>query len=652
MADNDEYEDEFPMEVTATNLPVPVAKDNFRPATHSLPKLMIREALSAEDAMKLRRDRTTCLIILAPTSAWVEPLMRGAKQLGEWQFAHAAGEAPRRNMRDVVAEQATFAMARGGRIVGVAQNLAHLPPAMVTSADIILKIPAPTDELLRATIKAATGRFPRTMPKGISDGLDYSDICGAIRCGSSAKSCVERLAAAAGSKVKSNPALADVPRLEDMHGYGEAMVWGKALIADLEAWRAGKLEFSAIQRTAVLASPPGLGKTTFARALAKSCNLPFFASSVSSWFANSPGYLDSVIKQIDAVFAEAAAKGVAVLLLDEIEGLPSRSSPDRHASWWTPVIGHMLLTLDSASSGVSSKLIIIGATNHVEKLDPALVRPGRLSKIIHIAPPDAVGLEGILRQHLAGDLLDEDLGLIAQLGVGASGADVTGWIKSARGLARQQNRPLQLGDLLAQVAPPEKRSLSLVRRVSVHEAAHAVVTHILGGTVTSVTMIGRRPGEGGRMTSSFQTGDATSRQDIENAVVALLAGRASEQALVGNISAGAGGDEASDLGQATHLLAMMRLALGLGDHLIHRASPSEVKQLLALDPALAQTVEADLQRAYSIALHLVRANALLVDAVAKALVKHRQLSGEQVAAMCKHYGTISGSRYVGGVDCH
>jgi cell division protease FtsH len=648
MAENDDYEDHLPMEVTSSPLPIPATKDNFRPATHSLPKLMIREALTAENAMKLRRDRTTCLIILAPTSAWVEPLMRGAKQLGEWQFAHAAGEAPRRNMRDVAAEQATFAMARGGRIVGIAQNLAHLPPAMVTSADIVLKIPAPSDELLREAIKAATGRLPRTMPKGISDGLEYSDICGAIRCGSSAKACVDRLVAAAASKVKSNPALADVPRLEDMHGYGEAMVWGKALIADLEAWRVGTLDFSALQRTAVLASPPGLGKTTFARALAKSCNLPFFASSVSSWFANSAGYLDSVIKQIDAVFAEAAAKGPAILLLDEIEGLPSRSSLDRHASWWTPVIGHMLLTLDSASSGVSSKLIIIGATNHVEKLDPALVRPGRLSKIIHIAPPDAAGLEGILRQHLGRDLADENLELIAQLGLGASGADVTGWVKGARGLARQYNRPLQLNDLFAQVAPPEKRSLSLIRRVSVHEAAHAVATHILGGTVTSVTMIGRRPGEGGRMTSSFQTGDATSRQDIENAVVALLAGRASEQALVGTISAGAGGDEASDLGQATHLLAMMRLAWGLGDHLIHRASPSEVKQLLTLDPALARAVEADLQRAYSIALHLVRANALLIDAVAKALVKHRQLSGEQVAAICKHFGTISGSRYVGG----
>ncbi|WP_131798209.1 AAA family ATPase, partial [Devosia elaeis] len=360
--------------------------------------------------------------------------MRAAKRLGEWKFAHAVSEPPRKSTHGMTtSDQAVFVMANGGRIIGVTQNLHYLPKAMTASADIRIKIDHPDDELLRQAIKMATGRYPRSMPAGVSHGLDYSDICGAIRTGSSAKACIERLVAASKAKSEAAPGLEDVPPVEELFGYGDELEgWAKALISDLGAWRAGKLEFSAIQRTAVLASEPGLGKTTFVRSLAKSAGVPFFPTSVSQWFANSPGYLDSIIKQIDQAFAEAAAVAPAILFLDEIESIPNRATLDHRADWWVPVVGHMLLKLDSATSADSAKLIVIGATNHPDRLDAALVRPGRLSKIIHIEKPGAEALEGIIRQHLGKDLPDADLAVVAKLGVGASGAHVHDWVKSAR----------------------------------------------------------------------------------------------------------------------------------------------------------------------------------------------------------------------------
>jgi cell division protease FtsH len=651
MANNDDYdfvEDE--MEAIETEVLQP--KTSHRAATHTLPELMISLALTPEQVARLRRDRTTCMVIEAPSAEWVDPLLRAAKRLGEWKFFHAASEPPRKtyNNGTTASDQAIFAMAAGGRILGVSQNLNYLPRAMTGSADIHLKIDHPDDEILRQAIKMATGRAPRNMPAGVSHGLDYSDICGAIRTGSTAKVCVERLVASSKAKSKAAPGLDDVPPVEELFGYGQELEgWAKALITDLNAWRAGKLDFSAIQRTAVLASEPGLGKTTFARSLAKSAGIPFFPTSVSQWFANSPGYLDSIIKQIDELFAAAAAVAPACIFLDEIEGIPSRDNADRHSSWWIPVVGHMLLKLDSATSGDSSKLIVIGATNHPSKLDPALVRSGRLNRIIHIEKPDANALEGIIRQHLGSDLPDADLKVLAKLGLGASGADVHDWVKSARLVARQQNRSIALHDLFEQVAPPETRPPGLVRRIAVHEAAHAVVSHVLmPGSVDAVTTIGRKPSEGGSTTMSLVAEDAVARHDIEHRAMVLLAGRCGEEVLLNSVSSGAGGGETSDLAQATYMLALVHTSLGLGDRLLHRSSPQEVRQLLTLDLALVKTVEADLQRLYAASLEIVRDNASVVEAVADALVKQRHLTGEQFVAICRRAQRAGTVKLLGG----
>jgi cell division protease FtsH len=634
MADNDDFFDDV-AEINAMDM-VPVG--GTRSVTSTLPQMMIRLALTPEHTNMLRRDRTTCMVIQAPSADWVEPLTRAAKILGEWKFVHSARQPDKSKVGpDVTATQAIYALSNGGRTLGVSQNpAACLSKALTGSADIYLKIENPDDELLREAIKTATGGYPRSFPAGISAGLDYIDICSSIRVGSTAKACVERLQAAGKSGTTMvDTSLADVPDLHQLEGYGAAKEWGEALLTDLAAWRAGKLDFASISRTLVMASEPGLGKTTFARSLAKTAGLPFFATSVSKWFADGPGYLDSVIKQIDQLFDAASQVAPAIILIDELEGIPSRANLKDRGDWWIPVVGHMLLKLDSAVSSISSKLIIIGATNHPEKLDAALVRPGRLSNIIYIGKPDAAALEAILRQHLAGDLAGVDLRLVATLGHGSTGADATGWVKSARRVARQQGRDMILQDLMQQVAPPETRPPKYVQRVAVHEAAHAVISHlVMPGSVAAVSIVGRPGVEGGHTAMRLNFSGTASRQDLENTVLISLAGRCGEQVIMGSVTGGAGGSDDSDLGQSTHLLAAMHTSLGLGDRLLYRVDPKEVRQLLAVDPNLANTVEADLQRLYAAGIKMVEQHADLVRTVAAALLKHRHLSGEQFLAVC------------------
>lgn len=650
MADNDDdYEDNTVNVVSGISSSKMGRKALRVSATELIPELMIRRALSPAQARKLRRDSTTAVVILAPDPAWVAPLAKAAKRLGDWMFVHEASTPPRKQSHpDTTSQQAVYAMAQGGRTLGVSHNLDYLPAAMTATADILLKIEAPDDAMLIEAIKACTGRTPLKVPEGISMDLEYADICGAIRNGSSAKACVDRLMIARKRKSRDIAGLPAVPFVEELHGYGLAMDWATALIADLEAWRGGTLNFAAIDRTVVLASAPGLGKTTFARSLAKSAKLPIFATSVSSWFANSPGYLDSIIKQIDQVFDEAAAVAPAIVFLDEIESIPNRATLDHRSDWWTPVVGHMLLKLDSAASADTSKLIIIGATNHPEKLDAALVRPGRLSRIIRIGNPDAEALTGIMRQHLGADLSNADLKTVSTLAVGNSGAQVADWVKAARRVARHAARPMELEDLISQIIPPETRPADLVRRIAVHEAAHAVVSRVLeANSVESVSIVSRDPSEGGYTSTTWGTKGLLVRSEIEAAVTVCLAGRCGEQVLLGAVSNGAGGAPNSDLARATSLLAAIHASLGLGEQLLHRSPPQTVVDLLNADYGLSALVESELQRLYAKAISIIELNVQMVDAVAEALIKHRHLTRGQFASICADYERVDISRIAG-----
>lgn len=593
-------------------------------ALHLFPQLMLELALGKSGRARLSDTDSFCLAIETRTDDWVDPISNYLRRQGTWDKVvdKTADQARRRD--DVTGPHVLRVLAQGGRVAGIASRFGYLPESMVTAADIKVELPQITTKIIETAIRRMTRRRVKVPPEVAR--LGFSDLVACMRAGDSAAAIVSRLERAA-SAIKSITPIGDnVPHIRDLHGYGAAKTWGLELVEDVEAWRRGEIEFSDIaSRNCVLTSAPGLGKTTFAKSLARSLGMPLVATSVGAWFANSPGHLDSVIKEIDRVFGAAAAAAPACLLLDELDGVPDRGRLSGHNfDWWVPVITHLLTTLDSAVSGVADKVIVIGATNHGDRLDSALIRPGRLDRLIHIGPPDAEALIGILRQHLGADLAGEDLADAANLAFGATGAHVVAWVRAARRTARTARRPMRMSDLIDVIAPADDRDAELLERIAAHEAGHAVCAYSTGlGAVLSVSII--ENGNAGGVTVIDFDGHTPTREMMEKTVVQMLAGRAAEEILLGEAGPGSGGSASSDLARATRTLGMLHLGTGLGEQMIFRADAEGIPGLLAVNERAAQAVEADLRRHYGKALELIRENAVLVRAVADALLARRHL---------------------------
>lgn len=546
-------------------------------------------------------------------------------------------------------------LSRRGSVLGISTAPEmYLPSALVAAVDVRVRIEAPSNRIVAHVIRKATGRRPRRLPPNAAAGLDYGEICACIRIGSTPSECVRRLASAVRAKLGSTNGQGDVPDLSELSGYeGGAMDWAQNLVRDLDAWRAGKLEWSDVSRTATFTGPPGVGKSSFIRSIAKSAGVPVVTTSVSSWFTGgSNGYLDGVLRSFEQAIAQAAAQAPCILFMDEADALPSRNSiSNRGRDWWLPVINGVLLALDSTTSGLASKLIVIGATNDASRLDPALVRPGRLHPVIEIRPPSTEALAGIIRQHLGPeDLPGVDVSGVARLGAGGTGADATAWVRDARRVAHEAGRPMILADLADRVAPPDNRTEEEVNLCARHEAAHATACQVLGvGAVKEVTIL-LKAGSAGSMTSRVARREIMTRADIENLVIVSLAGRA-QDALAGAPNTGAGGEAHSDLAAATAYILLAHTSFGLGGTLTYIASREEAWDQLRRDPGLRGRVEADLTEIYAKAVAFVGDHQPAIEAIAQRLLVDRILSGDEVRRIIAEK-TMSAMAAIGpgGVD--
>ncbi len=276
-------------------------------------------------------------------------------------------------------------------------------------------------------------------------------------------------------------------------------------------------------------------------------------------------------------------------------------------------------------------VIVIGATNRLQDIHPALLRPSRLERAIYVGPPDQTGTERILRHHLADDLAGIDLSMLAALNVArqATGAVIEEQVRAARRAARRAKRPMSLDDLRGQVADEDHRSPEMLYRSAVHEAGHALAGLLLEtGALKSVSLY-RIGGASGLTHFEDSTNVLITRTGFERLIMRLLGGRAAEEIVLGEASQGAGGSEESDLGLATSLATALHASVGLGDSLIYRASPSDAPKLLE-DPLFRRQVDATLGDLYARTLDLVRSHKAVLLSIAGALLGRRFLTDPEV----------------------
>lgn len=309
-----------------------------------------------------------------------------------------------------------------------------------------------------------------------------------------------------------------------------------------------------IPKGALLIGPPGTGKTLLARAVANEANVPFIQCSGSSFIEMFVGL---GAKRVREVFDNARKIQPCILFIDEIDaiGKARSSNPVSNNGEYDQTINQLLTEMDGFD--VNSQVIVLGATNRLDILDNALLRPGRFDRKIMIELPNSKGRERILKVHSRNKQFDESVNFeyIASQTRGFSGADLENFINEcAISAVREGNgkiNSLIMEDVYQRVVIGAKSSTTysyeLKKRVAYHEAGHALIGVIMPNfdTLRKVSIISR--GNAGGVTFFQHESDSNilpTKQYMESYISMLLAGHAVEEIIYGknNTSTGASND--------------------------------------------------------------------------------------------------------------
>lgn len=604
--------------------------------------IVVAATFEAAVPKKLRRrlahGRTLAVTVVVPTADWVAPVAAYAKSAfgDQWCFQTRLGSDRKQNA-SVGNDEVARDLSRGRCVMGIAADAKLLPSALAAAADIAIRLDPPSPAALRKAIARFTRRSPGELAAGTAAGLDLHAVVAAFRPGTGAPAIVRRLEASAAA---GRDAAERLPDLATAIEFGAARIWGLNLARDISDFSKNLIPWSALDRGICLHSPAGYGKSWYPKVLSKACGgIPLVSTSVGSWFAESPGFLDSVVKKQREAYQSAASAAaasplrVALLHIDEIDAIPNRASlSERNREWWNVLVSDALNLMDStlsARADSDAHIIICGSTNAIDRVDPALLRPGRLEKIIEIKPPDLAGTINILKFHLNGEVGGDLTGVGAML-QGSTAAEIMHAVRTARRAARHAGRDLTVQDLERAALPIETIPQARLFRMAVHESAHAVAAMVLGiGTVRQV-VLRERGGTGGQTVVDFFDRDLVTRADIEDRVVASLAAREAERSLTGTLSVGSGGAWDSDIGVSTMQLAQIYASFGMaGDATYLGAGPGLIAQV-ASNPDLRERVGRHMRALERRAARLVASNRGAVLAVAARLAEKRHLVGAEV----------------------
>ncbi len=328
-----------------------------------------------------------------------------------------------------------------------------------------------------------------------------------------------------------------------------------------------------IPKGVLLVGPPGTGKTLLAKAVAGEAGVQFLSISGSDFVEMYVGVGASRVRDL---FQQAKKSAPAIIFIDEIDavGRQRGSGLGGGHDEREQTLNQLLVEMDGFGS--NEGVVVLAATNRVDILDPALLRPGRFDRQVYVGLPDIKGREEILQVHAKNKPLAEDVDLkqIARGTAGFTGADLENLLNEAALLAgRSSESFITMKDLqesiIKVIAGPEKHSRVIPekerRLTAYHEAGHAVVMHALPDLdpVHQITIVPR--GQAGGMTIYLPDEDRSylSRSYLLDNIAGLLGGRAAEQLVLGDISTGA----SNDISRATQMARKMVGTYGMSDRM-------------------------------------------------------------------------------------
>ena len=509
----------------------------------------------------------------------------------------------------------------------------HLPGAVLRAAPVRIALPRMDPVTIARVVRIVTGRPCRDLlDDATAARIAPVDMIVAIRFDRTPAECLAELRRLAADKAVRKGGR-DI-NLDELHGMDDAVAWARSTIRDLEAWRRGEIPWSALDPGACLVGPPGTGKTLFAECFSRAAKLPMVACSLAQWQGSDEGHLGHLLRAMKRDFDSARAQAPCVMFVDEIDSFADRSKlRHAYADYVVEVVNGFIAQLD----GVAGRegLIFLAASNDISRCDPAILRSGRLNRIIRIGLPNAEELERMFRVRLAGQLNGEDLGEICLLALGSTGADVERITKDSLRFARHENRPLELADLRRALVDVEDRDPAALRRAAIHEAGHLLMEILLFGGENDVhATIALSGSTGGATLRTKLPSLAGTYSDYQARLQALLAGRTAEEMVTGEASHGAGGRRGSDLQQATALAAAMVASLGLAgpNRLLFLAPRQDTDELLSYAD-VRTTAYAELVKAAEACHSVLISHRAALDEIAATLLRAGRIDGVTAAAI-------------------
>jgi cell division protease FtsH len=384
----------------------------------------------------------------------------------------------------------------------------------------------------------------------------------------------------------------------------------------------------------LLYGPPGTGKTLLAKAVAHETGATFFSQSASSFVEMFAGVGASRIRKL---FATARKHVPAIVFIDELDAVGAVRSGSSHNREQDQTLNQLLVELDGfvAEPGV----VVLAASNRLDTLDPALLRPGRFDRQVLVDTPDLTGRREILRVHTRNKpiALDADLEAIARQTAGLGGADLENICNEAA-ISAGRNGRAQIGQadfdwaverVLAGLQTKRVITEREKRVIAYHEAGHALVSYLVGsGTpVQKVTIVPRGLALGYTLSLPEEDRYIHTREELVDELTILLAGRAAEQTVFGRVSTGAAGD----LERVSALTRAMVFEYGMGETVSSRTMRADNYALSEETKRLRDAEQAHLaDAAYARALALVDDHREPLERLALALLDHETLDRAEV----------------------